>query len=77
MYVQTVLALDRLKATVDKHPEWRTTEPFRSLLADDRDQLGALGEKAMLEVVAASYSGLTTEEFSQAVLDWLAVTRHP
>jgi phosphoserine phosphatase len=77
MYVQTVFALDRVKAMVDKHPEWRTTEPFRSVLADDRDRLAALGEKAMLEVVAATHSGLTTEEFSQAVLDWIAVARHP
>ena len=77
MYVQTVFAIERLKAMLDKHPEWRSTEPFRSLLADDRDQLAALGEKAMLEVMAASHSGLTTEEFSQAVLDWVAMARHP
>lgn len=77
MYVQTVFATDGARAMVDKHPDWRTTEPFRSILADDRDQLGTLGEKAMLEVMAATHSGLTTEEFSQAVLDWVAVARHP
>ena len=31
----------------------------------------------MLEIMAATHSGLTTEEFRQVVLDWLATARHP
>src|SRR4029453_18207305 len=54
-----------------------TTEPFRSVLADDRAQLALMGEKGMLEVITATHAGLTTEEFRQAVLDWLATARHP
>jgi phosphoserine phosphatase len=77
MYFQTTFAMDRVKAAVARHPEWRTTEPFRSVLADDRAQLALMGEKGMLEVMAATHAGLTTEEFRQAVLDWLATARHP
>ena len=77
MYVQTVFAMDRVKATVARRPEWRTMEPFRSVLADDRAQLAQMGEKGMLEIIAATHAGLTTEEFKQAVLDWLATARHP
>ena len=77
MYFQIIFAMDRVKAMVARHPEWRTTEPFRSVLADDRAQLAALGEKGMLEIVAATHAGLTTAEFRQAVLDWLATARHP
>jgi phosphoglycolate phosphatase-like HAD superfamily hydrolase len=77
MYFQTIFAMDRVKATVARHPEWRTTEPFRSVLADDRAQLALMGEKGMLEIIAATHSGLTTEEFRQTVLDWLATARHP
>ena len=36
MYVQLAFALDRVKAMVGRHPEWRTKEPFRSVLADNR-----------------------------------------
>jgi phosphoglycolate phosphatase-like HAD superfamily hydrolase len=77
MYVQTVFAADRVRATVARHPEWRTTEPFRSILADDRAQLARMGEKGMLDIIAATHSGRTTEEFRQTVLDWLATARHP
>ena len=77
MYFQMIFALDRIKAMASRHPEWRTMEPFRSVLADDRAQLAALGEKGMVDIVAATHSGLTTEEFRKIVLDWLATARHP
>ncbi|CAN5741803.1 HAD family hydrolase [soil metagenome] len=77
MYFQVLFALDRVKAMAAQHPEWRTLEPFRSVLADDRAQLAALGEKGMLQIVSATHSGLTTEEFRQIVLEWLATARHP
>ena len=77
MYFQTAFAVDRVKALAPRHPEWRTTEPFRSILADDRTELAQLGEKALLEAVAATHAGVTTEEFKKIVLDWLATARHP
>ncbi len=77
MYFQTIFALDRIKATIDRHPEWHTMEPFRSVLADDRPQLAAMGEKAMLQIVAATHAGLTTEAFREAVIEWLVTARHP
>ncbi len=77
MYFQVMFAFDRVKAMVGQHPEWRTREPFRSILADDRAALAALGEKGLLEAMAATHAGVTTEEFRMAVLDWLATARHP
>src|SRR4030081_3122322 len=41
-YFQTIFAMDRVRAMMARHPEWRTTEPFRSVLADDRAQLALL-----------------------------------
>jgi hypothetical protein len=76
-YFQVIFALDRVKAMVAQHPEWRTVELFRSVLADDRTALALVGEKGVLEIMAATRSRLTTEEFRQAVLDWLATARHP
>jgi phosphoglycolate phosphatase-like HAD superfamily hydrolase len=77
MYVQTAFAVERVRALAARHPEWRTSEPFRSLLADDRAQLAQLGERALLEAVMATHSGVTTEQFRRIVLDWLATARHP
>ena len=35
MYFQLAFALDRVKALAPQHPEWKTTEPFASLLKGD------------------------------------------
>ena len=32
---QLIFALDRVKAEAPKHPEWKDTEPFKSVLAND------------------------------------------
>jgi hypothetical protein len=35
MYVQLAYALDRVKALAPQHPDWKTTEPFASMLKGD------------------------------------------
>lgn len=77
IYFQVAFALDRVKALAPRHPEWKTQEPFKSVLEGDHAALVAMGEKALLEIIAGTHAGLTTEEFRKAVLDWIATARHP
>ncbi|QIG52645.1 haloacid dehalogenase-like hydrolase [Nordella sp. HKS 07] len=77
VYFQFAFALDRVKALAPEHPEWKTTEPFKSVLAGDLKGLVALGEKGLLEIVGATHSGMTIEAFTKTVTDWLATARHP
>jgi hypothetical protein len=77
IYFQFQFALDRVKALAPKHPEWKTKQPFKALLEGDKKAFAAGGEKALLEVIAVSHSGMTTEEFEGIVKDWLATAKHP
>lgn len=77
IYFQLQFALDRVKALAPKHPEWKKTQPFKALLEGDKKAFAAGGEKALLEVMAVSHSGMTTEEFEGIVKDWLATAQHP
>ena len=77
IYTQFAFAIDEVKAQANKHPEWKTREPFKSLLAKDMKALAASGEKGLLDIIAATHAGMTTEEFSKTVLDWVATARHP
>jgi hypothetical protein len=77
MYFQLAFALDRVAALAPQHPEWKTTQPFKAVLEHDMAALGATGEKGILEIVAATHSGMTTDEFTKFVTDWLATARHP
>lgn len=77
MYFQFLFALDRVKALAPQHPEWKTKQLFNALLEGDKEAIATGGEQAMLEVLAVSHSGMTTDEFEGIVKDWLATARHP
>ena len=77
VYFQVAFAFDQVKKLAPQRPEWKTLEPFKSVLADDRAALAAMGEKGLLEIMAATHTGLTTAEFTKAVNDWIATARHP
>lgn len=77
IYFQVAFALDRVKVLAPQHPEWATTEPFASLLKGDLKGVLAGGEKAVLEIMMATHTGMTTDEFNQIVKDWLATAKHP
>ena len=77
MYFQLFFALDRVKALAPAHPEWKQKQPFQAVLEDDLKTVMAGGEHALLELVAATHSGMSTEEFQQIVKDWTLTARHP
>jgi phosphoglycolate phosphatase-like HAD superfamily hydrolase len=77
MYFQFLFAIDRVKAMAPQHPEWKETEPYASLLKGDTKGALGRGEHALLDILAASHSGMTTEEFEKVVKGWLATARHP
>jgi len=77
IYFQLAFALDRVKALAPRHPEWKTGQPFKAVLEGDSTRLAVMGEKALGELVAATHAGMTTEEFSRVVTEWVATSRHP
>ncbi len=77
MYAQLAFILDRVKVLADKHPEWKDKQPFKAVLDNDLKALAAAGEKALVELVAATHAGMTADEFDATVKDWIATARHP
>jgi phosphoglycolate phosphatase-like HAD superfamily hydrolase len=77
IYFQLAFALDRVKALAPTHPEWKTRQPFKGVLDGDMKAVLASGEKGLMQIVAASHLGNTTEEFEAIVSDWMATARHP
>jgi len=77
MYSQLLFAIDRVKELAPQHPEWKTKEPFASLLKGDVKGAMAGGMKSVGEIVMATHAGMTTEEFETIVKDWIATAKHP
>jgi phosphoserine phosphatase len=76
-YFQLLFALDRVKALAPQHPEWKTEEPFASLLRGDLQGALAGGEHALMQIIMSTHAGMTTEQFGALVEEWLATARHP
>jgi len=74
---QFVFALDRVRALAPQRPEWKDHEPYKSILDGDLRSALAGGEKAAAELMVATHSGMTTEEFAAQVRAWIATARHP
>jgi phosphoserine phosphatase len=77
MYFQLFYVVDRVKAMAPQHPDWKTKEPFASLLKGDMKGALAGGEKGLAELIAATHAGMTTDEFNKSVSDWIATAKHP
>jgi len=77
LYTQIFFAFDRVKELAPQHPEWKTTQPFKALLEGDMETVGASGAKGIMEILVATHTGMTAEEFEQEASNWLATTKHP
>ncbi len=77
MYFQLAFAIDRVKALAPQHPEWKTKQPFKALLEGDKKAVAASGKDGLLRIIAATHAGMTTEEFTKTVADWITSARHP
>ena len=77
IYTQLAFALDRIKALAPEHPEWKTKQPFKAVLENDLEALGAAGEKGLVELIMASHAGMSTADFEAIVTDWMGKARHP
>ena len=77
IYVQLAFAFDRVKALAPQHPEWSQKQPFKGVLEGDAQAVAASGERGMLEIIAATHAGSTTDEFETSVRQWIDSARHP
>lgn len=77
IYFQAQFLVDRVNALAARHSEWKTTEPFASVLKGGLKGLAANGEAGIAALMAGTHSGMTTDEFSATVSEWISVAKHP
>lgn len=76
-YVQVAFVFDQIKAQAVKHPDWKEKQPFKAVLEGDHKTLAEFGEKGLVELVLATHTGMTVEEFETTVKNWLRTAKHP
>jgi len=77
IYTQAMFALDRVGVLARQHPEWKNQEPFKAVIAGDREAMAKFTEQDWERIVAATHTGMSTEAFLEIVKQWLAMAKHP
>lgn len=77
MYVQLAFVLDRVRALAPQNPGWKTKQPFKAVLNGDMRALAASGEQGLMQLIAVTHAGMTSDEFAKIASEWLATARHP
>jgi phosphoglycolate phosphatase-like HAD superfamily hydrolase len=77
MYTQVIYCLERVAVVVKERPQLADIAPFKTVLSGDRAAIAMLSTKDLEEVMAASLSGMTVQQFKVDVAKWLATAKHP
>ncbi len=77
MYFQLVYALDQVRVLAPEHPEWAGADPFRAVIANDREAIAALGMPDLMAIIGATHAGMTVHDFRATSRAWLDSVRHP
>jgi phosphoserine phosphatase len=77
MYTQVMYCLERVPALVEKKPEFKNVEPFKTVLSGNREAMAKLPMKDLLKILAATFTGMSVDEFSAEAKKWLATAKHP
>src|SRR5262249_10929745 len=75
--IQFIFVLDRLKALAQVNPDVKRPELFRMVLDDGLESLATLDEEGIIEIIKATQSGMSTEQFSSIVAEWLETAKDP
>jgi phosphoglycolate phosphatase-like HAD superfamily hydrolase len=77
MYTQVVYCLERVPAAVEKKPELKDVAPFKTVLSGNREQIARLPLPDLEDILAATLTGMSVEEFNAEAKKWLETARHP
>ena len=77
MVTQVTYCLDRVSALAKEKPELKDREPFKTVLSGDREVIAKLSMKELEEILTATLTGMSVEEFNAEVKNWLATARDP
>ena len=76
MYTQVTYCLERVPAVVAQRPELANVEPFKTVLSGNREAMARLPKKELEEILAATLTGMTVDEFSAQAKAWIESAKH-
>ncbi len=76
-YFQLFFAIDEVKAMMADHPEWKDQHPYKEVYENDLKGLAEYGKKGLIQLVLASHSNMSNDQFAENVANWMNTAQHP
>ncbi|MBB1228117.1 HAD family hydrolase [Pantoea pleuroti] len=73
---QLQFVIDEIKRLAPQHPEWNSDALVQAVINNDMNAVMQSGKKGLMQLMTLTHSGMTTEEFSQRVSNWVGTHRH-
>ena len=77
VYAQLMFCFDRVPALVKAKPELANKEPFKTVMSGNREAIAKLSIRDLEQIAMATLSGMTVEQFSAEVKQWMAEAKDP
>ncbi|MFN8415311.1 MAG: HAD family hydrolase [Cytophagaceae bacterium] len=75
--VQELYCFYRVNQLLAQHPEWKNKQPFKAVAEKDKSYFEKGGMKAFVDLVLATHTGITQDEFEASVKDFYATVKYP
>jgi len=76
-YVQELFAMYQVKKMVEKNPSLAKKQPFKAVIEGDKAAMAKRGEKFLVELLGATHTGMTEDEFEQSTKDFFSTAVFP
>ena len=75
--VQELFAFYRVKKMIEANPTLAQKQPFKAVVEKDKTFFEKGGDKALIELVAATHTGMTEDEFEASTKEFIATVKYP
>jgi hypothetical protein len=76
-YVQELFAFYQVKEMVEKNPSLARKQPFKAVIEGDKAYFAKGGDKALIQLIGATHTGMTEEEFESSANDFANTVKYP
>ena len=77
MYTEDCYILERIKTLSPAHPEWKSEEPFKIVMAADTNTIESLSFNDVIKMYMVANGGVDLDVYHHDVSDWLKRAVHP
>jgi phosphoserine phosphatase len=76
-YVQELFAFYRVKKMVEANPALAKKQPFKAVMDGDKTYFAKGGDKALIQLIGATHTGMTEDEFEAMAKDFSSSVTYP